>query len=609
MLKLSDIQSWEYVDEPVVYDLSIEDNHNYYLEDDVLVHNFSKTFSTMQLLTVIATHHLKPILISIVSESVPHSKRGVQRDLKSIMAEDFNEKCWNKTDSIYKFGNNTMEFFSADDSSKLRGGRRDILYINEANNVSKMAFDELDVRTRMVTFIDFNPVAEFWAHELKHDKHVAWIHSTFLDALQFLPESVVQNIMSRKERDPNWWRVYGLGLVGRIEGLVHPEFTICKVLPEAGKETFGLDFGYSQDPCTLVQNKIINDKLYSNELFYEKGMTNTRIVKKFEQLGIKKGFDVIIADCADPKSIEEIHEYGYDIRPCVKGKDSITHGIQRINQYKQFWTEESLNAIKEMRNYQWEQDKDGKFTDKPVDDWNHLMDARRYSVGTAPTAKVLPNYLSQGTNSHFRKFDLKWSTHMVPKHTCIHYGAMSLAEDMSLSVMGTIWDNISGLLFIYWEHLEITPIAKKIVTLCNNCMHLDSFYFEKFLANNNMVEKDKKGLAKVFNAQFIKTVTNQNIKLREPRRYEEFGSIAVLNDLINNKHLYVHTDCRDTNQELSNWIVGDKGKLQVSGQRENLLMIISELRRDPRFEKKIKMPAYAPDYRSAPELGQVNKGL
>lgn len=573
----------------------------------------SKTFSVVQLFALIATYRKKPTLLSIVAESVPHLKRGALRDFKNIIGGEWSDSCWSAQDSTYHFGKNQLEFFSADNSSKLRGGRRDFLFINEANNITKDSFDELDVRTRICTFIDHNPVAEYWAHELKNEPFCAWIHSTYLDALPFLDESMVLNIRSRKDRDPNWWRVYGLGIVGKLEGLIHSEFKQIKELPAGGKEVYGLDWGFSPDPCALVRNRIIGDGLYSQELIYERGMTNARLMQRMEQLGVRKGYDVIIADCEDPKSIQELYEHGWDIRPCKKGPDSLLYGIQRINEYRQHWTEDSLNAIKEQRNYQWEKDKDGKFTNKPIDGWNHCMDCRRYAVESSPASKVLPAYnCLGGSASHFRKYDLKWNMRMIPKHTCLHYGAMSLSEDVRLYVTGAIWDKRAGLLFVYYEQFYAIPLVTEVVSDCVRAMHLNDFYFERMLANKAMMEQDKQGLSKVFNKEFQKQAPRQYVKLRQPQRYEAMGSIALLNAMAERHTLYVHADnCKDTNQELSTWVVEDSGsgsrkaekppgKVQVRGYRENLLMIVSELRRDPRFERPVKPPPYSPDYTEAP---------
>ncbi len=341
----------------------------------------SKTYSILQLLVKIAKDSGFPLEISVVSESLPHLKRGCLRDFKNILGDEFKDKWMNKTDFRYTFPNGSfIEFFSADNSEKCRGPRRDILYINECNHVSKMAYDELEVRTRMFIFLDFNPVSEFWAHEMQGWPEVEWIHSTYLQARHVLPIQVVRSIESRRERDPNWWRIYGLGLVGNLEGLVHPNFKTVKALPEGGRIFFGLDFGYTNDPTVLVQNVFKDNAIYSHQLIYETGLKNNQIANRMEQLGVKKGWKNIWADSAEPKSIDEILAYGFNIKPSVKGPDSLYAGIQFVNQFDQYWTEESLECIKEQRNYRYLQDKNGKWLNEPIDDWNHGMDARRYGV-------------------------------------------------------------------------------------------------------------------------------------------------------------------------------------------------------------------------------------
>ena len=340
----------------------------------------SKTYSILQLLIFIAALADKPTLISVVSESLPHLKRGCIRDFRKILGPDFKKALWNKTDFVYTFGKGAIEFFPADEASKLRGGRRDILFINECNNVSKEAFDELDVRTRQCTFLDYNPVGEFWAMELEGLPDTAYIHSTYLDAKTVLPRAVVGRIESRRERDPGWWRIYGLGEVGNIEGLVHPVFQTVDALPENGTQMFGLDFGYTNDPTALVKCVIRGDELYADELLYENGLNNRQIAHKLAECGVRKGYDEIFADAAEPKSIDEIKLHGWNIKPAPKGPDSVRQGIDKVNQYRQFWTKRSLNAIKEMRNYRYIADKNGTITNKPTDCWNHALDARRYAV-------------------------------------------------------------------------------------------------------------------------------------------------------------------------------------------------------------------------------------
>lgn len=340
----------------------------------------SKTYSILELLILIAQHAKGPMLISVVSESLPHLKRGCIRDFKNIMGEDFNPDKWNASDHVYTFGKGVIEFFSADQPAKMRGGRRQILFINECNNVAYDAYRELDIRTEQFTFLDWNPVSEFWAHSyLIGQPENVYIHSTYLDALHVLPSEVVANIESNRDRDVNWWNVYGLGRIGKIEGLVYPYFEVCDELP-SGDAIFGLDFGYSNDPTVLVKTVTRGDVLYCRELIYESGLTNDAIAHRMDEVGVRRGHDEIFADSAEPKSIDEIARFGFNVKPCPKGADSVEFGHQKVRQLKQFWTKDSLNAIKEQRNFRYVADKDGRLTDKTTHTWSHAMDARRYAV-------------------------------------------------------------------------------------------------------------------------------------------------------------------------------------------------------------------------------------
>ncbi len=342
----------------------------------------SKTYSALQCLILITQHTKVPFITSVVSESVPHLKRGCIRDFMNIMGDDFIPANWNKTDSIYNFGKGIIEFFSADEPSKLRGGRRDILFLNEANNIAYDGYRELDIRTRRLTLCDWNPVSEFWYHEngLGNLPDSAYIHATYLDALNVTPPEVIKNIEANRDTDPNWFNVYGLGRLGKIEGLVYPYFEQIDILPEQGEEFYGLDFGYSNDPSVLVRCRLLGIMLYSKEMFFESGLTNDAIAHKMDELGVKRNHDEIFADSAEPKSIDEIHKFGFNIKPCPKGADSVEFGHQKLRQYKQFWTKDSLHCIKEQRNFRYIPDKDNKFTDKTNHQYSHGMDARRYAV-------------------------------------------------------------------------------------------------------------------------------------------------------------------------------------------------------------------------------------
>ena len=350
----------------------------------------SKTWSILQILILIAQNAKSRLLISVVSESLPHLKRGAIRDFFNILDESpDNNRRYNKTEQTYMFGKGVIEFFGADESDKVRGPRRDILFINEANNVPWEAARGLDIRTNKFTFCDWNPVGTFWAHEYESggklipgwlsEEGSVYVHSTYLDALDVIPQGVIKNIESNKDKDPNWWNIYGLGLIGKVEGLVYPLFNQIDSLPAQGELVYGLDFGFSGDPASLTRHKIFNDEIYSEELFYERGLTNYDICAKMIELGVSKS-DVIWADSAEPKSIEEIYQQGFNIKGAVKGPGSVEYGHQKVRQYKQYWTKDSTNCIKEQRNFRYAQDKNGKLTEKTTHIWSHGMDSRRYAV-------------------------------------------------------------------------------------------------------------------------------------------------------------------------------------------------------------------------------------
>ncbi len=340
----------------------------------------SKTWSVLQILAMIAQNSQQPLLLSVVSESVPHLKRGAIRDFQNLMGEQWDPEAWAASDKLYKIGQSCMEFFSADEPSKLRGGRRDILFLNEANNNAWESYQQLEMRTRICVFLDWNPTSEFWAHErgLTTDPANTFVHSTYKDAAWTLPQSTIQSIEKLKETDPNAWNIYGLGRLGKIEGLVYPFFEQCDELPP-GDPFLGLDFGFAGDPAVLTRHVIQKDLLYSEELIYETDLTNQDLCARMREIGITRS-DEIFADSAEPKSIEEIHRAGFNIKPAPKGEGSVAFGHQKVRQYKQCWTKASLNCIKEQRNFRYIADKDGKLTEKTTHVYSNGMDSRRYGV-------------------------------------------------------------------------------------------------------------------------------------------------------------------------------------------------------------------------------------
>lgn len=340
----------------------------------------SKTYSILQLLILIALKK-NNLMISIVSESLPHLKRGAMRDFQNILSSMnlYNDAMHNKSNNEFTIGNSKVEFFSADSSSKLRGARRDILYINEANNIDKNSFDELSIRTKQTTFLDYNPVSEFWVHQhlLNNTSiDIEFIKSTFRDN-EFLDDNIVKDIERRKETDYEWYKVYGLGEIGNLEGVIFNNYNIVKELPESPKRILGCDFGFTNDPTTIVDIRYSDGEIYIDELLYQTDLTNNQIAK-FITSDIDLKSVTMVCDSAEPKSIAELQMFGVRCLPADKGADSIRSGIDLMKQYKINITERSINLIKEIRNYRWKTDKTGKSLNVPIDIWNHCIDASRY---------------------------------------------------------------------------------------------------------------------------------------------------------------------------------------------------------------------------------------
>jgi phage terminase large subunit len=340
----------------------------------------SKTVSIIMYLIARAQSDTTKTLTSICSESIPHLKRGAVRDFKNIMQEHkyWRESDWNATDSIYTFETGSqIEFFSTDNGDKLRGARRDRLFINEANNVTFEAFEQLEIRTKDFIFLDWNPSNEFWYYtEIKGKREdVEEITLTYLDN-EALDKQIVDALEQRKDRK-NWWKVYGLGQLGDVESKIYKDWQIIDEMPhEARLERYGLDFGYSNDPTSIVAIYYYNGGYILDEITFQKGLSNKQIAD------ILKNRDkaLVVADSAEPKSIDEIYSYGVDIVGAEKGSDSINNGISLVQAQRISVTKRSINIIKEYRNYLWMTDKDGKIINKPDGGFDHTMDALRYGL-------------------------------------------------------------------------------------------------------------------------------------------------------------------------------------------------------------------------------------
>jgi phage terminase large subunit len=324
----------------------------------------------------------KGLEVSVVAETIPHLRRGALKDFLKIMrwTNRYFDDRFNKTLLRYEFANgSSIEFFSADDASKLRGARRDILYINECNNVTFESYNELAIRTKREVYLDFNPANEFWVHkELKDEPDTDFIILTYKDN-EALDESIVTHIEKNRDKAAtssywaNWWRVYGLGEVGSLEGVVFNNWKEIDTIPKEAKLIgIGLDFGYTNDPTAAIEIYNYNGTRIINELVYRTGMVNSDIAK------ILPSGVIIYADSSEPKSIEEIRRQGKTIKGVTKGADSINYGIDVMQRQDYLVTKQSTNLIKELRSYCWDVDKQGQRMRKPIDHYNHAIDALRY---------------------------------------------------------------------------------------------------------------------------------------------------------------------------------------------------------------------------------------
>jgi phage terminase large subunit len=325
--------------------------------------------------------------ISIVSESVPHLRRGALKDFLSILngLNRFDESKFNRSTLKYTFSNGSyIEFFSTDQPDKLRGARRTDLYINECNNVPFEAYGQLAVRTSGNIWLDYNPSNLFWVDkELIGQPNTDFITLTYKDN-NSLPESIVTEIEKAREKAKastywaNWWRVYGLGEIGALEGACIPDWKELGTIPaEARLINYGMDFGYSVDPTTLIALYRWNDAYIFDEVIYKKGLLNIDISRTLHELEIT---DTIIADSAEPKSIAELNGYGHTVYPVSKGRDSVVYGINLINQNEIYVTARSKNLKRELQGYIWAKDKEGNTLQKPTGAHPDCIDAARYAI-------------------------------------------------------------------------------------------------------------------------------------------------------------------------------------------------------------------------------------
>lgn len=336
-----------------------------------------KTYSILQKLVLQAEKSTSQKLISIVTDTNVNVSKGAFRDFESITDERGIKLQGTKQPIEYKINNWTFEFFGLDDSRKAKGGRRDILFLNEGNRVKWETARQLIMRTREVVYIDYNPDCDFWAdeHYIGNDD-VDFCIVTYLDN-EACPKAAIDEIESYKDTDPEWYKVFGLGIKGDLfKGKVFPKWEEIEQFPELDGFWYGLDFGFSNDPTAIVKTIQFKERIYLDEVLYQTGLTNADIANYLKQAGY--GGQPVICDSAEPKSILELQIMGINAIGADKRPGSIMAGIDFLKRHKVLVTARSENIIRENKHYQWKQDRDGNHLNQPKDWMNHAIDAIRY---------------------------------------------------------------------------------------------------------------------------------------------------------------------------------------------------------------------------------------
>lgn len=351
----------------------------------------TKTYSTLQFLHLLIPKVDKAgDITSVVSETYPHLAKGAIRDFENIIGHPLvGDSHWSETNHTWTYDNGAkLEFWSADSPLKVHGSQRKRLFVNEANHIPWEIFRQMAVRTSGLILIDYNPASVCWIQEKIESKdNCILIRSTYKDN-PFLSDLQVREIEDNMS-DANWWKVYGLGEEGSLEGLIYT-FEQIDRLPEKDNnltEIQGLDFGFTNDPTARVQVLADHRKkiLYARERCYETHMQNKHIIADLQADGVGRGVE-IYADCAEPKSIADIKEAGFKVIPCDKDapvkSDKLLFQLQWMQGWTLYVTKDSINLINELRNYTWAKDKDGNDLNQPIDKYNHLLDALRYATWT-----------------------------------------------------------------------------------------------------------------------------------------------------------------------------------------------------------------------------------
>ena len=341
-----------------------------------------KTYSILTALIELC-HKNSGLVITICRKTFPALRATAMRDFFEILNNEdvYNPDLHNKSDATYQLWGNMVEFISIDQPQKVRGRKRDVLFINEANEINLEDWRQLLLRTTGRVLLDYNPSDEFhWIYEEVIPREDAEFFRTTYKDNPFLPQSVVMEIERFKTADENFWKVYGLGERGTSQATIFTHWKEINQIPNEYKLlTTGIDFGYTNDPTAIVRVYTDGHGFAVDELCYATRLTNSDISKVLRDNQVNRS-DVVICDSAEPKSIDEIHAHGFNTHGARKGKDSVKNGIQFLHSRPLLVTARSVNLIRELRNYKWKEDKNGKQLNEPVDNFNHAIDAMRYAI-------------------------------------------------------------------------------------------------------------------------------------------------------------------------------------------------------------------------------------
>ena len=352
-----------------------------------------KTYCIMQRLISIAVNEPATI-ITVAGQDLPNLKVGAMRDTETIFSDSEWLQgffTWNRSDYTIKGQNGSLiEFKSYDGEQDAKNGKRDYLFVNEANGITYGIYWQLAIRTRRKIFIDYNPSARFWVHEQVLGREGVKLIISDHRSNMFLTDEEHRRIEGIS--DPELWKVYARGKTGSITGLVFSHFNVVDDLPpreEWKVSAWGLDWGFSADPTALVHLVLAHGEIWTDEVIYRTGMTNPDIAQAMKEAGLT-GRDEIVADSAEPKSIAELNRMGYFIKACKKGADSISNGIDILKRYTWNVTRRSAGLRKELLAYKWKTDRNGDMTNQPIDAFNHAIDAVRYAASETLGVRTQP---------------------------------------------------------------------------------------------------------------------------------------------------------------------------------------------------------------------------